>query len=148
MPDSKKVVLIVEDNPGDLRIAQEAFKEGKYSVEIQSVSDGIQALEYLKKENEYFDKPTPNIVLLDLNLPRKDGREVLKEVKENEVLKHIPVIILTTSQSEDDIFKCYNLHANCYISKSVDLDEFVESVKSVEEYWFNVAKLPKDPLVN
>ena len=130
-------VLLVEDNPGDIRLTEEAFKEGKVMNNLHVVMDGVEALRFLKKEDEYSDKPTPDLILLDLNLPKKDGREVLDEIKADENLRRIPVVVLTTSQAEQDILKMYNSHANCYISKPVDLDRFIDIVNTIEGFLVN-----------
>ncbi len=135
-------VLLVEDNPGDIRLTQEAFKEGTVPEELHVVKDGVEALEFLRKQGKYALSPTPDIILLDLNLPRKDGREVLAEVKTDEVLRFIPVIVLTTSDSEQDITKAYSLCANCFITKPVDLDQFIFIIRQIEIFWFQVIKLP------
>ncbi len=135
-------ILIIEDNPADARIAKEAFKESNIKYNINVVSDGIQAIDYLRKTEEFYNAVTPDLILLDLNLPKKDGREVLAEVKSDVNLKTIPIIVLTTSQSEQDITNSYSLHANSYISKPVDLESFLVIIKAIEEYWFKLAKLP------
>lgn len=135
-------ILLVEDNPGDVRLAQEALKESKVRNALSVVNDGVEAMEFLKREGEYADAPKPDLILLDLNLPRKDGREVLQDIKNDESLKRIPVVILTVSQAEEDILKTYDLHANCYISKPIDLDQFIKIVKSIEDFWLEIVKLP------
>lgn len=135
-------VLLVEDNPGDIRLTQEAIKEGTVPKELHVVKDGVEALEFLRKQGKYALSPTPDIILLDLNLPRKDGREVLAEVKTDEVLRFIPIIVLTTSDSEQDITKAYSLCANCFITKPVDLDQFIFIIRQIEIFWFQVIKLP------
>jgi CheY-like chemotaxis protein len=135
-------ILLVEDNPGDIRLTLEAFKEGEVRNEISVVNDGVEALAYLRQEDRYADASRPDVILLDLNLPKKDGREVLAEIKQDPDLKCIPVVILTTSLAEQDIFKTYNLRANCYVNKPVDLERFMTVVKSIETFWFNVVKLP------
>ena len=137
-------ILLVEDNPGDVRLTREALKEGKVLNSLQVVGDGIEALAFLRHEGQYAKSPHPDIVLLDLNLPRMDGREALAEIKTDPDLRRIPVVILTTSKAEEDILKSYNLHANCYITKPVDLDQFIMVVKSVEEFWFTIVRLPPD----
>jgi len=136
-------ILLVEDNPGDARLTLEAFKEGKVRTNLNIVDDGQKAMEYLRKEGKYADKPRPDIVLLDLNLPKKDGREVLAEVKADDGLKLIPIVILTTSKAEEDILNTYDHHANCYITKPVDLGQFMEVVKSIENFWLTLVKLPR-----
>lgn len=137
-------VLLVEDNPGDVRLTQEAFREGKLRVNFQVVVDGEAALDYLHRRGAYAQMGRPDLVLLDLNLPKKDGREVLAEIKEDDELKSIPVVILTTSKAEQDILKVYNLHANCYITKPVDLEQFLGVVKAIEDFWLQIVKLPSD----
>lgn len=136
-------ILLVEDNPGDVRLTQEAFKEGKVSNNLNVASDGVEALAFLRREGEYANAPRPDVILLDLNLPKKDGREVLAEIKEDPDLRRLPVVVLTTSQAEQDILKSYNLHANCYITKPVDLERFITVVKSIETFWLSVVKLPQ-----
>jgi len=135
-------ILLVEDNPGDARLAIEALKDAKVRNNLTHVSDGEEALAYLRKEGKYAGARRPDLVLLDLNLPRKSGREVLCEVKEDAALRTIPVVILTTSQAEEDILKAYNCNANCYISKPVDLDQFIKVVRSIEDFWLTIVKLP------
>ncbi|MFH1759700.1 MAG: response regulator [bacterium] len=135
-------ILLVEDNPGDIRLTQEALKEEKLHVGLYVVNDGIKAMAFLRKQAEYRDVPTPDLILLDLNLPQKDGREVLKEIKSDNGLKRIPVVILTTSEAEEDILKSYNLHANCYIRKPVDLDQFMNVIKYIKNFWLTIVKLP------
>ena len=137
-------ILLVEDNHGDVRLTREALKEGKVLNTLYVVGDGIEALEFLRHEGQYAKIPHPDIILLDLNLPRMDGREVLAEIKADPNLRRIPVVILTTSKAEEDIIKSYDLHANCFITKPVDLDQFFSVVKSVEEFWFTIVKLPPD----
>ena len=137
-------ILLVEDNPGDVRLTREALKEGKVLNTMQVVGDGIEALAFLRHEGPYAKSPHPDIILLDLNLPKKDGREVLAEIKNDPNLRRIPVVILTTSKAEEDIIKSYDLHANCFITKPVDLDQFIKVVKSVEEFWFTIVRLPPD----
>lgn len=136
-------VLLVEDSPGDVRLTREALKEGKVRNNLSVVSDGVEAMEFLRREGKYKDAPRPDIVLLDLNMPRKDGREVLAEMKSDEQLKRIPVVILTTSEAEQDILRTYDLHANCYLTKPVDLEQFISIVKSVEDFWLTIVQLPR-----
>ncbi len=136
-------ILMVEDNPGDARLTREALKESKVCNNLHHVRDGVEAMEFLRKEGEFGDAPTPDIILLDLNLPRKDGRQVLAEIKAIPHLKHIPVVVLTTSEAEQDIVKSYELHANCYITKPVDLDKFVEIIHGIENFWLSIVKLPQ-----
>ncbi|CAA7624139.1 Response regulator rcp1 [Magnetospirillum sp. SS-4] len=135
-------ILLVEDNPGDARLAQEALKEGRMTSRLKVVVDGVEAMAYLRRDGQYAGSPRPHLVLLDLNLPRKDGRQVLAEMKADEDLRRIPVVVLTTSQAEQDILRSYDLHANCYITKPVDLDRFISVVRSIEEYWCSVVTLP------
>ncbi|WP_022851176.1 response regulator [Limisalsivibrio acetivorans] len=137
-------ILLVEDNPGDARLTQEAFRESDTPCNITIVRDGNAAIKFLTKKDEYFSAPRPDLILLDLNLPKKDGREVLQEIKEDSDLRRIPVVVLTTSESEDDIRKVYSLHANCYIKKPVDLDDFDRVVKTIEAFWLNLVRLPED----
>jgi chemotaxis family two-component system response regulator Rcp1 len=138
-------ILLVEDNPGDVRLTLEALKDGKMCNRLSIVGDGVEALAFLRKEGRYADAPRPDLILLDLNLPRKDGRDVLAEIKEEETLKRIPVVVLTTSTAEKDILKTYDLHANCYINKPVDFEQFITVVKSIEDFWFTIVKLPGGP---
>ena len=135
-------ILLVEDNPADARLVVEVFKDFKIRNKIHVVEDGVAAMDFLDKNGEYRNVPRPDLILLDLNLPRKDGREVLKEIKEDTELKCIPVVILTTSSSEDDILKTYSNHANCYIIKPVDFDQFLKVVETIEKFWLTVVKLP------
>lgn len=135
-------ILLVEDNPGDVRLTEEALKEGKVKNNLNVVEDGIEALTFLKRVDEYADAPIPDLILLDLNLPGKNGKEVLEEIKNDPDLKWIPVVILTTSEEEKDIIKTYSLHANCYIAKPVDLEQFIKVVKSIEDFWLTIVKLP------
>jgi len=136
-------ILLVEDNPGDVRLTQEALKDGKVRNNMRVVKDGVEALKFLRREGKYAGMPRPDLILLDLNLPKKDGREVLAEIKGDEVLRCIPVVVLTTSRAEQDILKAYDLHANCYITKPVDLDQFITVVKSIEDFWLTIVKLPR-----
>lgn len=136
-------ILMVEDNPGDARLTREALKESKVCNNLHHVRDGVEAMEFLRKEGGFASAPTPDIILLDLNLPRKDGRQVLAELKAIPHLKHIPVVVLTTSEAEQDIVKSYELHANCYITKPVDLDKFVEIIHGIENFWLSIVKLPQ-----
>lgn len=136
-------ILMVEDNPGDARLTREALKESKICNNLHHVIDGVEAMAFLRKEGPYADVPTPDIIFLDLNLPRKDGRQVLAELKVIPRLKHIPVVVLTTSEAEQDVVKSYELHANCYITKPVDLDKFVEIIHGIENFWLSIVKLPQ-----
>ena len=135
-------VLLVEDNPGDVRLTQEAFKEAKMSIKLDVTMDGAEAIKFLRKNGEYENAETPDLILLDLNLPKKDGREVLKEIKTDDILKRIPVVVLTTSNAEQDIMKSYNLHVNCYINKPVDFEKFFDIIQKIEEFWLTTAILP------
>jgi two-component system, chemotaxis family, response regulator Rcp1 len=137
-------VLLVEDNPGDVRLTQEALKDGRVMVNLTVAADGVEAMEVLKRRGIHASKPRPDLILLDLNLPRKNGREVLEEIKADDELKRIPVIVMTTSKAEQDIHKVYNLNANCYITKPVDLDEFLNVVRSIEDFWLTIVTLPKE----
>lgn len=136
-------ILLVEDNPGDARLTLEAFKEGRVLNNITVISDGVEALAYLRRQDpKYADAVQPDLILLDLNLPKKDGREVLAEIKEDEHLKKIPVVVLTTSAAEEDVARAYGSHANCYITKPVELDRFLEVVHSIDSFWLSLVKLP------
>jgi CheY-like chemotaxis protein len=137
-------ILLVEDNPGDVRLTKEALKEAKVINNLTVLKDGVEALAFLRRQGAYDNAITPHLILLDLNLPKKDGREVLAEIKADETLKRIPVVVLTTSQDEQDIFKSYNLHANCYVTKPVDLEQFMTVVKSIEDFWLGIVMLPKN----
>lgn len=136
-------ILLVEDNPGDVRLTLEGLKEGKVNNNLHVVEDGVEAMAFLRREGKYADAVRPDLILLDLNLPRKDGREVLAEIKVDKDLRRIPVVVLTTSKAEQDILRAYNLHANCYITKPVDLDQFISVVGSIEDFWFTIVKLPR-----
>ena len=135
-------ILLVEDNPGDYRLTQEALREGKVYNNLHWAQDGVEALEFLHQRGKYANVPRPDIILLDLNLPKKDGREVLAVVKRDDRLKHIPVVVLTTSKAEEDVVKSYELHANCYVTKPVDLEQFLHVVKSIDRFWLTVVTLP------
>jgi two-component system, chemotaxis family, response regulator Rcp1 len=137
-------ILLVEDNPGDVRLTQETLKDFKAVNHLSVVGDGVEALAFLRREGKYVNATRPDLILLDLNLPRKDGREVLKEIKVDELLKRIPVVVLTTSSAEQDILNTYEHHANCYITKPVDLGQFSAVVKSIEQFWFTTVKLPPE----
>lgn len=137
-------ILLVEDNPGDVRLTEEALREGKVVNHLSVAADGVEALAFLRREGANANQPRPDLVLLDLNLPRKDGREVLSEIKSDPDLRRIPVVVLTTSKAEEDVLRSYNLHANCYITKPVDLDQFIRVVKSIDEFWLSVVRLPTD----
>lgn len=135
-------ILVVEDNPGDARLITEVLNDNKVYSSLYIVNDGVEAMLFLKNEGKYKTVPKPDLIILDLNLPKKDGREVLAEIKSDEGLKHIPIVIMTISQAEEDILKSYNLHANCYITKPIDLNQFIKVVKSIEDFWFSIVKLP------
>jgi len=135
-------ILLVEDNPGDVRLTQEAFKEGRVLNKLHVTRDGVEAMEFLRQKGNYAKVPRPDLILLDLNLPKKDGREVLAEIKTDKDLKRIPVVILTVSQAEEDVLKSYNLNANCYIIKPIDLEQFIRAVKLIEDFWLTIVTLP------
>jgi chemotaxis family two-component system response regulator Rcp1 len=137
-------VLLVEDSPGDVRLTQEAFKDAKVHLNLHVATDGAKAMAFLQREGEHANAPRPDLILLDLNLPKKDGREVLAEIKESPTLKSIPVVVLTTSSSEADILRSYELHANCYITKPVGLEGFLTVVRSIDNFWLSVVKLPRE----
>jgi len=139
-------ILLVEDNPADVRLTIETLKEEKIFNNLHVVRDGEEALAFLRKKGKYTDAVRPDLILLDLNLPKVDGREVLKEIKSDDQLKSIPVVVLTVSKSEEDIIKSYNLHANCYITKPVDLKQFAKVAKTVQEFWLTIVKLPPKAL--
>ena len=138
-------ILLIEDNPGDVRLTVEALHEAKVLNSLETVDDGVKALAFLRKEGPYAEAKRPDLILLDLNLPRKDGRQVLEEIKQDPVLKSIPVVILTSSKAEEDILRSYNLHANCYVTKPVDLERFLEVVRLIEDFWLTVVRLPPPP---
>jgi CheY-like chemotaxis protein len=137
-------ILLVEDNPGDVRLTREAMKEARVSTRMHVVPDGAEAMAFLRGEGRYAGKPRPDLILLDLNVPRKNGLEVLAEIKGDDRLKRIPVVVLSSSQAETDILESYNHHANCYIAKPADLDRFLEVVRAIETFWLSIVKLPKD----
>ncbi|WP_121742120.1 response regulator [Natronorubrum halophilum] len=137
-------ILLVEDNPGDVRLTQEAFKQGRIENELHVVSDGNEALKFLYQRGGYADVPRPDLILLDLNLPKKDGEEVLEELKGDSDLQAIPVIVLTSSRAEEDVVRSYELHANAYLTKPVDPDDFIETVRAFEKFWFSVVRLPPE----
>jgi chemotaxis family two-component system response regulator Rcp1 len=137
-------ILLVEDNPGDVRLTVEALREGKVRNRLHITRDGMEAMAFLNREGGYSDVPRPDLILLDLNLPKKDGHEVLAEIKEDPVLKCIPVVVLTGSKAGEDILKTYNLHANCYITKPVDWEQFIAVVKSINDFWLTIVKLPSE----
>ena len=144
MSERQIQILLVEDNSGDARLTLEALKETTLYNKLQHVVDGVEALAYLRREGRHAHAARPDLILLDLNLPRKDGREVLAEIKADQELRRIPVVVLTTSQSEEDISKAYDLNANCYVAKPVDLDHFIKVVRIIEEFWLTIVKLPQD----
>jgi two-component system, chemotaxis family, response regulator Rcp1 len=135
-------ILLVEDNLGDVRLTREALREGKVRNHLHVAADGVEAMAFLRREGQHAHAPLPDLILLDLNLPKKGGREVLAEIKEDPELRRIPVVILTVSKAEEDVLKSYNLHANCYITKPVNLDQFLEVVQSIEDFWLTVVMLP------
>jgi DNA-binding response OmpR family regulator len=137
-------ILLIEDNEADVRLTREGIKEAKINNNLNVVRDGEEAMDYLHKRGEYQDVPRPDLVLLDLNLPKKDGREVLEEIKNSDLLKSLPVVVLTTSEAEKDIVKSYELHANCYVTKPLGLDQFVEVIRAIEDFWFSIVKLPEE----
>ncbi len=144
MPTNSRTIeiLLVEDNPGDVNLTRIALADREINVNLSVVTDGVEAMNFLHRQGEYIHAIHPDLILLDWNLPRKDGREVLIEIKADERFQRIPIVVLTTSEAEEDILKAYNLHANCYITKPVDFDEFVQIVQSIEDFWFKIVKLP------
>ncbi|RTL49421.1 MAG: response regulator [Rhodocyclaceae bacterium] len=134
--------LLVEDNPGDVRLTQEALKECKLRNNLSVVGDGVEALAFLRREGKYASAPKPDVILLDLNLPRKGGREVLAEIKADPLLRRIPVVVITSSEAEQDVLASYDLHVNCYVNKPVDLDQFIKVVRSIGTFWLTIVKLP------
>lgn len=140
--ERSKIIFLVEDNRGDIRLIQEALKATSVECQIVIARDGMEAMAYLRQDGDYVDAVRPDLILLDLNLPKKDGREVLAEIKSDPTLKHIPVVVLTTSRNEEDIFKSYDLHVNCYISKSRNLSQLFKIVRGIEEFWLETATLP------
>ena len=137
--------MLVDDSPGDVALVEEAFREWRIGNKLKVAEDGEQALQFLRKEGRFQDEKRPDLILLDLNLPRKNGREVLEAVKADENLRSIPVIILTTSDAEQDVLKAYNLHANCYLTKPIDMDEFIQKIRAMEEFWLMWVRLPHRP---
>ena len=135
-------ILLVEDNPGDVRLTKEALKDARVANNLHITIDGVEALAFLRKQGKHAAVPRPDLILLDLNLPKKNGREVLEEIKKEEALRHIPVVILTTSQAEQDVVESYRLQANAYVTKPVDLDQFLKVVSSIEQFWLEIVKLP------
>jgi two-component system, chemotaxis family, response regulator Rcp1 len=144
-PDDMPVdILLVEDNPGDVLLTREAFDEGEYAPRLSVVEDGVEALQFLHRQGKYSSAPRPRLILLDLNLPRKDGRELLAELKQDPDLSEIPIIVLTTSEADQDIRRAYKLHANCYLTKPIELESFVKKVRSIEDFWLAEARLPRN----
>jgi CheY-like chemotaxis protein len=142
-PDGRPIeILLVEDSPSDTELTQEALREAKVRNHLSTVEDGVQAMDFLRRRGAYVGAPRPDLIMLDLNLPRKDGREVLAEIKEDPELKAIPVVVLTTSQAEQDVLRAYHLHANCYITKPVDFEQFLLAIRSIESFWLLVVTLP------
>ena len=137
-------ILLVEDNPGDARLTREAFAHSKVRNNLHHARDGEEAVAFLRRQGTFADAPTPDLILLDLNLPRRDGREVLEDIKNDVALKHIPVVILTSSQAEEDILRSYRLHANCFITKPVDLEQLTKVVQGIEQFWFTLVRLPPE----
>jgi chemotaxis family two-component system response regulator Rcp1 len=136
-------ILLVEDNPGDARLTREALSMSKIHNNLHYARDGEEAMRFLKRQGTFSDAPTPDLILLDLNLPKRDGREVLEDIKKDPLLMHVPVVILTSSQAEEDILRAYRLHANCFITKPVDFEQFNKVVRSIEQFWFTIVKLPE-----
>ncbi len=136
-------ILLIEDNPGDARLTQEALNEGKVKNNLHIAYDGVEATDFLFRRNQYQDAPRPDLIILDLNLPKKNGQEVLAEIKADDNLKSIPVIVLTISKAEEDIIRSYNLHANCFLIKPIDLNQFFDVVRSIEDFWLSLVKLPR-----
>ncbi len=136
--------LLVEDNPGDVRLTCEALTESKVKNNLSIVGDGLEAMAFLRREGKYADAPRPDVILLDLNLPKKNGLEVLAEIKADSSLKRIPVVIVTSSEAEQDVLKTYDLHVNCYVNKPVDLEQFIKVVQSIETFWLTIVKLPSE----
>ena len=137
-------ILLVDDNPGDVRLTAEALKDGEVENRLHTAKDGMEAIAFLRRKGRYTDAPRPDLILLDLNMPRMNGRQVLAEIKEDSALKHIPVVILTGSREMDDIVKTYDLHANCYVTKPIDFEQFIMMVKSITDFWLTIVKLPSE----
>jgi CheY-like chemotaxis protein len=137
-------ILLAEDNPGDAKLTRKALEQGKVINNLNVVTDGVEAMGYLRQEGEYADRPRPDLVLLDLNMPRKDGREVLQDIKSDPDLRRIPIVVMTSSEAEEDIVQSYDLHANAYVTKPIDFDGFIEVVGSLEEFWLSVVKMPPE----
>lgn len=141
-PSEPVTILLIEDNPGDIRLVEEAIKAAEIRAKLIHLTDGVQALEFLKKQGQYQDAITPDLILMDLNIPKKDGRKVLLELKNHPTLRRIPVVVLTISQAEEDILQCYDLHANCYVRKPFEIDSLMEQISSIMHFWFKVVTLP------
>ena len=137
-------ILLVEDNPGDVRLTLEVMKDARVRNHMSMVKDGVEALAFLRREGDYADAPRPDLILLDLNLPKKDGREVLADIKADPTLRRIPVVVLTVSKDEEDILKSYDLYANCYVTKPINMEQFIAVVRSIEDFWLTIVKLPHD----
>ncbi|RJQ14695.1 MAG: response regulator [Nitrospiraceae bacterium] len=144
VPGDPIEVLLVEDNPADVRLMKESLRDSKVRNNLHVVNDGEAAMSFLRREGKYSGVPQPDLIMLDLNLPKKDGREVLQEIKTDPALKHIPVVVVTTSSADEDIIKSYCLHANCFVTKPVDLDQFIKVVQAIEDFWFTIVKLPRE----
>lgn len=144
VPGQKFEILLVEDNPGDAFLTKEALRESRFLHRLSIVEDGEEAMQFLRRQGNYGDAPRPDLILLDLNLPKMDGRELLAEIKEDAHLRHIPVIVLTTSDARQDIWGAYKLHANCYLTKPIQMDDFLQKVRSVEDFWLTVVRLPSN----
>lgn len=137
-------ILLVDDNPGDVRLTAEALKDGEVENRLHTAKDGMEAIAFLRRKGRYTDAPRPDLILLDLNMPRMNGRQVLAEIKEDSALRHIPVVILTGSREMDDIVNTYDLHANCYVTKPIDFEQFTTMVKSITDFWLTIVKLPSE----
>ena len=137
-------ILLVDDNPGDVRLTAEALRDGEVENRLHTAKDGMEAMAFLRRKGRYIDAPRPDLILLDLNMPRMNGRQVLAEIKEDSALKHIPVVILTGSREMDDIVKTYDLHANCYVTKPIDFEQFIMMMKSITDFWLSIVKLPSE----
>lgn len=137
-------ILLVEDNPGDVRLTLEVMKDARVRNHMSMVKDGVEALAFLRREGDFADAPRPDLILLDLNLPKKDGREVLADIKADPTLRSIPVVVLTVSKDEEDILKSYDLYANCYVTKPINMEQFIAVVRSIEDFWLTIVKLPYD----
>jgi len=142
--DREVEILLVEDNPADARLTMEAFKSSSMPHTLSHAQDGVEAMEYLRRQGKYAQARRPDLILLDLNLPRKDGRELLTEIKTDQHLKRIPVVVLTTSQAQEDILRAYSLYANCYVCKPMELDDFTRIIKSIQDFWLATVKLPPE----